>query len=278
MSSHIITLRIPSINTKHFDTITYAFLASIHVCFTDAQIVWYQGVGPAMFAFLPRLCGKLVITTIHSADWQREKWGLFAKIILRLSASIAIKYSHAITCVSSALTNRLSKQYHITIYLDRMGVQKHRVVAPKIIARKYHLRPNRFILFLGRFVPEKRIEWLIRASSEIPNIPFVLSGGSSHSNTYVQLLKTMAKNRNIIFTGYVFGREKAELLSNCKLFVLPSKLEGYPVSIIEALGYGRRCLIGNFLRAEYPPDHKLLYYFRHTSFPNFLEKIKLLYT
>lgn len=276
VSNRIVTFHTPSINTKHLDTITYALLASIHVCFTDAHIVWYQGIGPALFAFLPRLCGKQVITTIHSADWQRKKWDIVSQIILRLSASLAIKTSHAITCVSNTLTDQLSRQYHMTIYLDRIHTRKYQNVVPEIIKQKYHLHPNRYVLFLGRFVPEKRIDWLIQASSEIPGIPFVLSGGSSHSDAYVRDLKTMATNKNIIFTGYVFGKEKAELLSNCMLFVLPSSTEGYPISVAEAIGFNKLCLVGDFLKNEYNRNNKRMYYFETKNYSSFIKELKQL--
>ena len=145
-------------------------------------------------------------------------------------------------------------------------------MSPQLIKEKYNLKKNRYILYLGRFVPEKRIEWLIETSNFI-NIPIVIAGGSSHSEKYVKYLHKKAKQKNIIFTGYVFGREKEELLSNCSLFVLPSSLEGYPIVIEEVLKYGKKCLIGDFIQKEYSLKDKKLFFFSSDNNKDFNKKL-----
>ena len=47
---------------------------------------------------------------------------------------------------------------------------------------------------------------------------------------------------DIIFTGFATGNLKEELLSNALCFVQPSTLEGMPLSLLEAMGYGRMIL------------------------------------
>ena len=49
-------------------------------------------------------------------------------------------------------------------------------------------------------------------------------------------------NENIIFTGFVQGQELEELYSNAYVYVLPSDLEGMPLSLLEAMSYGNCCL------------------------------------
>jgi len=56
----------------------------------------------------------------------------------------------------------------------------------------------------------------------------------------------MAKDdKRIIFTGFVQGRILQELYSNAYVYVLPSDLEGMPLSLLEAMSYGNCCLVSN---------------------------------
>jgi glycosyltransferase involved in cell wall biosynthesis len=123
---------------------------------------------------------------------------------------------------------------------------------------------------MGRFVPEKRVDWLIKAflNLKTPHL-LVLAGGASHTQEYEQYLKTLLnKTHRVIFTGYVFGETKAALLAHAALVVLPSSVEGYPIVISEALSYHTRCLVPDILSREYPKKG-LVYYFRTDMLSDF---------
>ena len=229
-------IHLPTINTKHLDATIHSFLSSVHVCFTKADTVWYQAIGPAFFSFIPRLAGKNIMTTIHGLDWKRDKWGWLAKKLLRFSERIAVANTHQLIVVSNELRLYYKQTYGRDSVVNPPTVRARRTVLPDIITRKYKLKGNDYILYMGRFVPEKRIEWLIRAYQSLrpAGTKLVLAGGSSHSRRYVEFLKRLAHGmRGIIFTDFVLGQEKRELLSNCALFVLPSSLEGSPTVICE---------------------------------------------
>ena len=46
-------------------------------------------------------------------------------------------------------------------------------------------------------------------------------------------------------TGFVQGEELEELYSNCYLYCLPSDIEGMPISLLEAMSYGKNCLVSD---------------------------------
>jgi glycosyltransferase involved in cell wall biosynthesis len=103
---------------------------------------------------------------------------------------------------------------------------------------------------MGRLVPEKRVDWLIESfirmtenNQHIPPVKLVIAGGSSATDAYTERLQTASADRDdIIFTGYVTGDEKEELLSNALVLALPSYLEGFPIVLLEAKSYGICCL------------------------------------
>jgi glycosyltransferase involved in cell wall biosynthesis len=271
--SGVTLINIPTINSISFDTLSYSFLASIHAALGDANVVWYHGIGPSFFTFIPKLFKKRVYITIHAHDWKRKKWNWATRAFLYACERVAVYSADRLYVVSVGLYDYYKNRFHKAAVIDKYIIGKHVRVPAGLITRKYHLNKQSYVLYLGRFVPEKRIEWLIRAGNMFPDVRFVISGEGGFSPAYDRSLKQMANSKNIIFTGYVTGKEKAELLSNCRAFVLPSTLEGYPVCVAEALGYQRPCLVGDFLKPEYPRHIKQLYYFKTDDFGDFVNKI-----
>lgn len=269
-------IRIPSVATKHLDAASHSLLSTLHACFSDADTVWYQATGPAMFSFLPRLFGKKVFVTIHTLEWKREKWGAMAKFILKYSEWVAARAAHKIIVVSRPLADYWAKIYRSQAIIDAPIAMSAKKVPPAIIRKKYGLQTDGYILYLGRFVPEKRIEWLIRAFHKIPGsqLRLVLAGGAhqlpSYRNTLAGLIK---KDVRILPVGWVFGKEKEELLGNCRLFVLPSSVEGNPTVLYE-LPRDRYILVSDQV-AKTVPHRKQIHVFAESNFEQFAD---MLYT
>ena len=64
----------------------------------------------------------------------------------------------------------------------------------------------------------------------------------------------------------------AELYSNAYLYVLPSDIEGMPMSLLEALGYGRVCLVSDIRENRVDPDNS--YFFQKANTDDLREKLK----
>jgi glycosyltransferase involved in cell wall biosynthesis len=102
------------------------------------------------------------------------------------------------------------------------------------------LEEGRYALFVGRLVPEKRVDLLIEAFRSVPgDVRLVIAGGSSHTDDYVRSLHRAAEqDPRIQFAGYVYGEELQQLYRDAGVFVLPSDLEGLPLVLLEALNMG----------------------------------------
>jgi glycosyltransferase involved in cell wall biosynthesis len=96
------------------------------------------------------------------------------------------------------------------------------------------------VLAVGRLVPEKAPEHLLAAFADVPgDVRLVLAGGSSHTDEYVADLEAQAAaDPRVIMAGYVYGTVLEELYANAAVFVLPSLLEGLPLTLLEAASYG----------------------------------------
>lgn len=194
--------------------------------------------------WLPRLFGIRTVATIHGLDWQRAKWGRFASKYLKFGEKNAAKYADAVIVLSSNVKEYFKQNYGIEAYYIPNGVEKPSLISDKIINQKYSLCKDQYILFLARIVPEKGLVYLINAFKEIKtDKKLVIAGGSSHSNSFANELKSLAKSDDrIVFTGFVQGETLESLYSNAYFYVLPSDLEGMPLSLLEAMSYGDCCL------------------------------------
>ncbi len=230
-------VRLPTIRSKHLDTLIHTFLSTLHVMFSRCDVVHYHALGPALFSFLPRLAGKKTVVTVQGLDWQRKKWGGVAAALLRLGEIASVKLPNATMVVSRTLQTYFETRYRASpAYVPNGTTVRGRGNTTHL--SKLGLMPGNYILFLGRFSPEKNCDMLIDAYEKInPAVKLVLAGGSSYSDEYIQQLRAR-QSESVRLLNWVSGETLDELISNAMLFVLPSDLEGLSVALLEAMGAG----------------------------------------
>ncbi len=233
-----------TINRKGLAAMTSSFSAAVCAAFGKYDVVHFHAEGPAFMCRLPKLFGKRVVVTVHGLDHQRAKWGRFASWYIMQGEKNAVKYADEIIVLSLGVQKYFKEKYGCdTVYIPN-GVNRPAQRDADIIKEKWGLEKDSYILYLGRIVPEKGIHYLIKAFKDITtDKKLVIAGGSSDTNGYMDELKALADGDDrIIFTGFVQGRLKHELYSNAYVYVLPSDLEGMPLSLLEAMSYGNCCL------------------------------------
>jgi glycosyltransferase involved in cell wall biosynthesis len=229
--------RLPTIRSKHLETVVHTLLSTADAMTSDYDVVHYHCLGPALFSFLPRLAGKKTVVTVQGLDWQRGKWGRFAARVLRWGEAAAVCLPDATMVVSRTLQDYYREQYK----RDTIYVPNGATLAPPRVPRQlieWDLLPNHYVLFLGRFSPEKNCHLLIEAFEHLhTDMKLVLAGGSSHSDGYAESLRRHESER-IRFLPWVAGTNLEELLSNAALFVLPSEIEGLSLALLDAMAAG----------------------------------------
>ena len=253
---------VPIIEVKGLAATTSALFASILSAFGPYDIVHVHAEGPALFCWIPKLAGKKVICHVHGLDYQRVKWGKMAKQVLLLGERNAVSYSDEMIVLSRGVQRYFEEKYERkTVYIPN-AVNRPDKLKADLITDKWNLKENDYILFLGRLVPEKGIEYLIRAYKELDtDKKLVIAGGSSDTDSFVDDMKWLAQDdERILFTGFVDGKLREELYSNAYVYVLPSDVEGMPLSLLEALSYGNCCLVSDIDEcAEVVEDHGVIF-------------------
>lgn len=240
-------ITIPTFKSSSLNAMVYSILASIRLLFGRYDVVHYHAEGPCTMLWLPKLFGFHVVATIHGLDWQRSKWGGFATRVLKFGEKMAAKHADDVIVLSRNVQEYFKEVYgRDTLYISN-GVNRPQKKEVSLIRDKYGLEKDGYILFLARIVPEKGLHYLIEAFSQTDTDKrLVIAGGISHSQDYMNRIRTMAgKDDRIIMTDFVQGQVLEELCSNAYLFVLPSDVEGMAVSLLEAMSYGNCCLVSD---------------------------------
>lgn len=236
---------VPAINRKGLAAMTSSVFGAIKASFSHADVVHIHAEGPAFMAWLPKLCGKKVVVTVHGLDWARAKWGKFASWYIKTGEKNAVRFADHIIVLSSGMQEYFRTEYGRKTNFIPNGVNRPEIREAKDIKEKWGLEKDSYILFLGRLVPEKGVHYLVEAYKGIQtNKKLVITGGSSDTDNYMIHLKQMGVD-NVIFTGFQQGKVLEELYSNAYIYCLPSDLEGMPLSLLEAMSYGNCCLISD---------------------------------
>jgi glycosyltransferase involved in cell wall biosynthesis len=230
-------VRLPTIRSKHLETVIHTLLSTVHALTQRYDVVHYHALGPALFSFLPRLVGKKTAVTVQGLDWQRGKWGRLASAVLRLGERASVRLPNGTMVVSQTLRQRYRETHGIeAFYVPNGGVLRERS-EPKAIL-EWGLEPGKYVLFLGRFSPEKGCHLLVQAFEQIDtDVKLVMAGAASYCDDYSRELRTHASDR-IRMLDWISGESLDELLTNAMVFVLPSDMEGLSLALLDAMGAG----------------------------------------
>jgi glycosyltransferase involved in cell wall biosynthesis len=235
---------LPTINTKYTEAFSHSFLSTLDIIPKHYDIIHYHAMGNGLFSTIPKMLGKKTVVTLHGLDYEREKWGIAAKTYLKISEKMMDP--DAIISVSKKIKDHYKKTYNKNIEFIPNGVDIKKPLPIKSLNR-FNLKKDNYILFLSRIVPEKEVHTLIQAYKKLDtNIKLVIAGDATHTDEYLKEAKALAKeNKNIIFTGPLYGKDKIEAFSNALFFVLPSTIEGMPIVLLEAMSFGLTPLVSD---------------------------------
>ena len=241
-------ISIPTLKNKFFEAFLHTFLGVLLAVKYRPDILHIQAIGPGFFIPLARLLGFRVVLTSHGSNYEHLKWGGFAKLFLRFSEFIAINAANKIIAISANIANDIKKKYKKEVRVIPNGVNIPKIVKSNTFLMQHNLESKKYILTVGRFVPEKGFSYLIDAfnQSDLPDWKLVIAGDADHETVYSKELKVKAgKNKNIVLTGFISGTPLNELYSHGGLFVLPSYYEGLPIVLLEAMSYGLSSIVSH---------------------------------
>lgn len=239
-------VRLATIRNKYLDTIVHSLLSSLHALGQGYDVCIYFIAGNSPVTWIPKVVGTRTVLNVDGLDWQREKWPGPAKLYIKLAERLA-RFLPTLYITDSPTVQAW--------YRDRTGHAPPYIVYGSDIERlppgptlaTYNLEPGKYVLFVGRLVPENNAHHLIEAfrGMDAPGFKCVIVGDAPYADEYQRELRELAGgDERIIFTGYVFGEGYRELGSNCYATVATTGVGGTHPALIEAMAMGA-CAIVN---------------------------------
>lgn len=232
---------------KSLEAIVHTFRAINEAKRQKADVLHVHAIGPALLVPYARLLGMKVVFTHHGPDYDRDKWGKAAKIILKLGERMGCKFANEVIVISDVIKNLIARKYGRTehVHLIYNGVPTPEMCDYPEYFEELGIEKGKYILGMCRFVPEKNLHHLVSAFAEIKKLKderikelkLVLAGDTDFEDEYSRGLKEMARKNGVVLTGFIKGRKLHSLLTNCRCYCLPSSHEGLPIALLEAMSY-----------------------------------------
>jgi len=249
----IIPLSCPK--NKFFEAFLHTFKGIFAAKKLNPDILHIHAIGPSLLLPIARMLGLKVLMTHHGPDYMRKKWNWLGKLILMAGENNGCRDANAVICVSESVADNLKVRYRRNITYIPNGIAIPEICQSHQELGRHGLEKGKYILAVGRFVPEKGFHDLIEAFKLVKNseseafgknFKLVIVGDSDHEDKYSkQLKKNAADTQGVVLTGFLKGMSLQELYSNAGLFVLPSYYEGLPIVLLEAMSYGISCIVSD---------------------------------
>lgn len=249
---------LPGSGLRGFDALATSAIGALKTIGQGYDVVHFHALGPSLFTWLPRLASSSkIVVTCQGLDWQRDKWGKSSSALIHTGEKAAVRFAHEIIVVSKELQSYFWTTYgRKTTYIPNGPAEYAKSDPAFTYGKSLGLNPGKYIVYVGRLVPEKCPDLLIRAFQSLrpEGWKLVFVGGDSDTVAFASELSEMAaSDSNIVFTGELRGGRLAEIVRGAGLFVLPSNLEGLPLAMLEAMKEGIPVL-----GSSIPPHQQLL--------------------
>jgi glycosyltransferase involved in cell wall biosynthesis len=249
-------LRLWTVRNTYLETLLHSVICALVAGLRRPEIVHIHGIGPALVTPLLRLLGLRIVVTHHGEDYNREKWGWAARTVLRAGEVLGMRLAHKRIVVSRSIEKLVTTKYGRSCEVIPNGVVFADLPLQTDRVSGLGLVPGRYVLTVGRLVPEKRQLDLVRAFREarLDGWKLAIVGKIDHENRYADTLAAEARlDDNVVMAGFQSGEALRQLYAHAGLFVLPSSHEGLPIVLLEALSYGLPVLVSNI-----PPNIEVI--------------------
>jgi len=236
---HGVRLKVlPTIRHKYFDTIIHTFLSSLHAMPRRYDAALICNAANAPFAPILRITGTPVALNVDGLEHKRKKWNWIARKYYLMAERLA-----TILPTETVTDARVIQEYYLARHkavstMIAYGAEVER--RPDPVVRRWRVEPNRYVLYVSRLEPENNAHLVIEAFKRVRTAhKLLIVGDAPYAKEYINDLKARARrDRRIVFTGFVFGRDYKALQQNAYCYVHATEVGGTHPALLEAMGFG----------------------------------------
>ncbi len=246
---HIIYLK--TISKSGIDSVIHSFKVCCHIIGKNtADIVHIQG-NNALFALILKVFGKKIILSVDGGpEWERPKWNYIMSKFVLANAYIAV-YTAKYIAIDNVFTKELfEKKFKRKFEFISFGSEIKDACETDIL-QKLGLEKGEYFLFVGRFIPDKGLQYLIPAYEKLKTVKkLVLVGGSPNPSEFEINLKKTDDSR-IVFAGFIYGDDTVTLMKQAYVYVQPSDIEGLSPVMLSVMGLGTPLICSDIKENKY---------------------------
>jgi glycosyltransferase involved in cell wall biosynthesis len=223
---------LPTVHQKHLDTWSSGLLSSIHVAFSDNDVVLICNVANSPFAWIPRMFGKPVVLNVDGLDRRRGKWNAFAQAVLHVC-----EWMSTFTPTRVVTDAESIQRYYRERYRKDSTVIAYGSDVPKggLPLDRFNLQSGGYVLYVSRLEPENNPELVLEAWRRVKtDWPLVMVGDNRYDAGYLERLKSSAGDR-VLFTGAIYGDGYWALQKHAGVFIFACEVGGVHPALIEAM-------------------------------------------
>jgi glycosyltransferase involved in cell wall biosynthesis len=236
------------VRTRNLYTVTRrkgldSIIHSCKVCWdivsrNTADVVHIHNTGNSPFGLLLRLFGKKVVLSQDGVDWQRGKWPWYGRLYLWLTVFITAYAPHRVVFDSVFYKSDFERRFRRSYDFIPWGSEVPEDALDESVLAELGLEPGGYFLFVGRFIPDKGLHYLVPAFEKLQtDKKLVLVGGAPNPAKYESEIMA-TRDPRILFPGFIFGGRNFALMKNAYAYVQPSDIEGLSPVILENMGLG----------------------------------------
>lgn len=224
---------------KGFDTLLHGFRCVWDIIVHDTgDVVHMQNGGNSPFALILRLFGKKVFLSQDGVDWKRAKWPWYGRLYLWLTQYVSAFAPTAVIFDNVFCKEEFEKRFDRRYDFIPFGSEVSEDDLDTSILDELGLEPGSYYLFVGRFIPDKGLQYLVPAFEKLrTDKKLVLVGGSPNPSDFERGIRA-TKDPRIVFPGFVYGKKTHALMKHAYAYIQPSDVEGLSPVILENMGLG----------------------------------------
>ncbi|PYS74398.1 MAG: glycosyl transferase family 1 [Acidobacteria bacterium] len=229
---------LPTIRHKYFDTVIHTFLSAVHAVSQRYDVALICNAANAPFASILRVGGTPVALNVDGLEHKRKKWNWIGRKYYLMAERLATILPTETVTDAKVIQDYYLAQHRAVSTMIAYGAEVERKVDPSV--RRWRVEPNRYVLYVSRLEPENNAHLVVEAFKRVrTGHKLLIVGDAPYARDYINDLKARARrDKRIVFTGFVFGRDYRVLQQNAYCYVHATEVGGTHPALLEAMGFG----------------------------------------